>query len=76
MRHELDSAVTLMQAGGVTYEAAVHAFKRLYIIKILNRHRGIQTKAALEMGVHRNTLRRMMAELHISLREETEGEAA
>jgi Fis family transcriptional regulator len=76
MRHELDNAITLMQAGGVTYEDALHAFKRLYIVKLLNRNRGSQTKTAREMGVHRNTIRRMMADLNISLREDKESEAA
>lgn len=61
----LDRAIALMQAGGVTYDAAVHTFKRLYLMEILARNRGNQCKAAAEMGIHRNTIRRMIAELAI-----------
>jgi Fis family transcriptional regulator len=66
---ELGDAIRSMLAAGINYDAAVHAFKRLYIVKILDAHRGNQTKAAQAMGMHRNTLRRIMADLNISLRE-------
>lgn len=73
----LQQTVALMLSGGVDYDGAVRTFKRLYIVKVLERHRGNQTKAAQEMGMHRNSIRRIMADLNISLREghETEGAA-
>jgi DNA-binding NtrC family response regulator len=73
----LQQTVALMLSGGVDYDGAVRTFKRFYIVKVLDRNRGNQTKAAQEMGMHRNSLRRVMADLNISLREghETEGAA-
>ncbi len=44
-------------------------FKRQYLREVLLAHRGNQCKAAEEMGIHRNTLSRTMAELGLSLAE-------
>jgi Fis family transcriptional regulator len=75
MRRELESAVTLMQQDGVNYEAAVRTFKRLFIVMMLERCRGNKCKAAREMGMHRNTIRRIMDDLKIE-REPHETESA
>lgn len=69
MRRELDSLVTQMQSSGVRYEDAVREFKKQYLREVLVAHRGNQCKAAEELGMHRNTLSRTMAELGLSLAE-------
>ena len=69
MRRELDSLVTQMHSSGVRYEDAVQEFKRQYLREVLVAHRGNQCKAAEELGMHRNTLSRAMAELGLSLAE-------
>lgn len=65
MKRELDNLVTQMHAGGITYEEAVREFKRRFILEVLACHRGNQCKAAKELGIHRNTLSRILAELDI-----------
>ena len=69
MRRELDNLVTQMHSSGIRYEDAVREFKRQYLREVLLAHRGNQCKAAEEMGIHRNTLSRTMAELGLSLAE-------
>ena len=69
MRRELDSLVTQMHSSGVGYDAAVREFKKQYLREVLVAHKGNQCKAAEEMGMHRNTLSRTMAELGLSLAE-------
>ncbi len=69
MRRELDSLVTQMHSSGISYEDAVHDFKRQYLREVLIAHRGNQCKAAEELGMHRNTLSRTMAELGLELAE-------
>ncbi len=64
MKRELDSLVTQMHAGGITYEEAVREFKRRFILEVLASHRGNQCKAAKELGVHRNTLSRVLSEIN------------
>jgi len=65
VRRELDTLVTQMHAGGITYNEAVREFKKRFLIEVLAHHRGNQCKAAKELGMHRNTLSRTIAELEI-----------
>jgi Fis family transcriptional regulator, factor for inversion stimulation protein len=67
VRRELDSLVTQMHSTGIRYEDAVREFKRAFMREVLIAHRGNQCKAAEELGMHRNTLSRAMAELGLSL---------
>ena len=63
MKRELEHLVLGMHAGGMTYNDAVREFKKRFILEVLARHRGNQCKAAEELGMHRNTLSRTLAEL-------------
>jgi len=65
VKRELDSLVAQMHAGGITYDEAVSEFKRRFILEVLASHRGNQCKAAKELGMHRNTLSRVLADLDI-----------
>ncbi len=65
MKRELESVVAQMHSSGVTYDEAVREFKRRYLIEVLSHHRGNQCKAAAELGMHRNTLNRTIAELQL-----------
>ena len=69
MRRELDNLVIQMHTSGIRYEDAVREFKKQYMSEVLVAHRGNQCKAAEELGMHRNTLSRTMAELGLSLAE-------
>ncbi len=65
MKRELDSLVAHMHASGITYAEGVREFKKRFIFEVLARHRGNQCKAAQELGMHRNTLSRTIAELEL-----------
>jgi Fis family transcriptional regulator, factor for inversion stimulation protein len=65
VKRELDTLVTQMHDGGITYDEAVREFKKRFLIEVLAHHRGNQCKAAKELGMHRNTLSRTIAELSI-----------
>lgn len=69
MKRELDSLVTQMHSSGIGYDEAVREFKKQYLREVLMAHRGNQCKAAEELGMHRNTLSRAMAELGLDLAE-------
>ena len=69
MKRELDAMVTQMHSAGVSYTEAVRQFKRRYILEVLAAHKGNQCKAAEELGMHRNTLARTLAELDLNMTE-------
>ncbi len=69
MRRELDNLVTHMHSSGIRYEDALREFKKQYLREVLVANRGNQCKAAEELGMHRNTLSRAMAELGLDLAE-------
>jgi Fis family transcriptional regulator len=63
LKRELDALITQMHSTGVSYTEAVRQFKRRYLLEVLAQHKGNQCKAAEELGMHRNTLSRTLAEL-------------
>ena len=63
MKRELHGLVTQMHSAGIPYAEALRQFKRRYILEVLAHHKGNQCKAAEELGMHRNTLSRTLAEL-------------
>jgi hypothetical protein len=66
LKRELDGLITQMHSSGISYTDAVRQFKKRYILEVLANHRGNQCKAADELGMHRNTLSRTMAELEMT----------
>lgn len=66
MKRELDALVTQMHNAGISYAEAVRQFKKRYILEVLAHHKGNQCKAATELGMHRNTLSRTLAELEMN----------
>jgi Fis family transcriptional regulator len=66
LKRELDALVTQMHSAGMSYADSVRQFKRRYILEVLAHHKGNQCKAATELGMHRNTLSRTLAELDLN----------
>ena len=66
MKRELDALITQMHSAGISYAEAIRQFKKRYILEVLAHHKGNQCKAATELGMHRNTLSRTLAELDMN----------
>jgi Fis family transcriptional regulator len=66
VRHQIENLVAQMQESGIGYAEAVREFKRRFILNVLDRNKGNQSRAARELGMHRNTLSRTLTELEIS----------
>jgi len=65
LKREMEGLITQMHNAGITYTDAIRQFKRRYILEVLAHHKGNQCKAAEELGMHRNTLSRTLAELEL-----------
>lgn len=69
MKNQLEALVAQMHESGILYSEAVREFKKRFIMNVLDRNHGNQSKAARELGMHRNTLSRTISELNLDLSE-------
>ena len=65
MKNQLEVLVSEMNSTGILYSEAVREFKKVFITNVLEQNKGNQCKAAEELGMHRNTLSRTLAELQM-----------
>jgi Fis family transcriptional regulator len=68
VRDQLEALVNQMIEKGVAYDDAVGEFQKKFIKGVLDRNHGNQSKAAKELGIHRNTLGRKVEELGLNHR--------
>ena len=73
MNDQLEALVMHMYKSGIYYNEAVREFKKRFIITVLEENDGNQCKAARQLGMHRNTMSRSIAELKIDVRALREG---
>ena len=73
VKDQLEALVAQMYTSGILYSEAVREFKKRFIMNVLQQNKGNQCKAARELGMHRNTLSRTIAELKLDVREFREG---
>ena len=68
MKDQLEALVAQMYSSGILYSEAVREFKKRFLMNVLQQNKGNQCKAARELGMHRNTLSRTIAELKLDVR--------
>ena len=68
MRGEIDALISRMHKGGILYVEAVREFRKAFIATVLRENNGNQSKAARELGMHRNTLSRVVSLLELDVR--------
>jgi DNA-binding NtrC family response regulator len=65
VRDRLEQLVGEMVEKGIRYEDAQREFEKHFITRVVSKCEGNLGKAATQLGVHRNTLTRKIAELKI-----------
>jgi len=73
VKDQLEALVAQMYNSGILYAEAVREFKKRFLINVLQQNRGNQCRAARELGMHRNTLSRTLAELKLDVRQFRDG---
>ena len=68
MKDQLETLVLQMHNSKILYSEAVREFKKRFILAVLEENKGNQCRAARELGMHRNTLSRTIAELKLDVR--------
>ena len=69
MKDQLEALVLQMYKSNILYSEGVREFKKRFILTVLEENKGNQCKAARQLGMHRNTLSRTIAELKLNVRE-------
>ncbi|MGH9799466.1 MAG: helix-turn-helix domain-containing protein [Blastocatellia bacterium] len=62
MKAELESLVDQMIIRGIHFDEAVKEFEKKFILKVVSRNNHNLSKAADELGIHRNTLSKRVGE--------------
>jgi DNA-binding NtrC family response regulator len=65
LREQLEKLIGEMVDKGILYVDAQREFEKRFILRVLARCDGNLSRAAASLGIHRNTLSRKMAELHL-----------
>ncbi|MCL6481366.1 MAG: histidine kinase [Firmicutes bacterium] len=58
MKGQLEALIGQMVEKGILFEEAVEEFEKKFIKHVLERTHGNQSRAARQLGIHRNTLSR------------------
>lgn len=58
MKDQLESLIVRMMDNGILFPEAVNEFEKKYIKRALDKANGNQSRAAIALGIHRNTLSR------------------
>lgn len=61
MKQKLEALISEMIDHGLLYDEALCEFEKTFIMTVLEKNHGNQTKAAKAMGIHRNSLNRRLA---------------
>ena len=67
MSDELDSLVKQMHQRGILYREAVREFQKVFIASALREHKGNLSNAASKLGMHRNSLTRVISQLGLDI---------
>jgi Fis family transcriptional regulator, factor for inversion stimulation protein len=67
VKEQLDRLVLEMYRSGLPYAKAIQEFQRTFIAAVLREQNGNQVRAAEELEMHRNTLRRNIAQLEVDM---------
>ena len=68
MKDQLEALILQMYRSNILYSEGVREFKKRFILTVLQENKGNQCRAARELGMHRNTLSRTIAELELDIK--------
>lgn len=75
LKNQLAVLIAQMNESGIEYAEAVREFKKSFITHVLLGNKSNQCRAARQLGMHRNTLSRTLAELGLNVRELRRGQS-
>ncbi len=67
LKDQFDALMLQIYRGGIDYEEALREFRKVFITVALRENKGSISRAALRLGLHRNTLSRIIGELELDV---------
>jgi DNA-binding NtrC family response regulator len=67
VKERLEKLVLEMYRRGIGYSEAVRTFQSVFILTVLKEEKANQVRAARKLGMHRNTLRRIIRDFALDL---------
>jgi Fis family transcriptional regulator len=68
VKDQLEALISQMVEQGIAYEDAISEFEKRFIKRVLDKANGNQSRAARELGIHRNTLSRKIDDFKLDHR--------
>ena len=68
VKEQLEKLVLQMYRSGIRYSESVREFQSVFILTVLREQRANQVRAAQKLGMHRNTLRRIIRNFELDIR--------
>ncbi len=67
LKDQFDALILQIYKGEIRYHEALREFKKVFLTVALREHRGNISRAAPRLGLHRNTLTRIVGELELDV---------
>ncbi len=67
MKDEFEALILRIYKGGIRYQEALREFKKAFITVALRENHGNVSRAAPAVGLHRNSLSRLIGELELDV---------
>ncbi len=67
MKDEFEALILRIYRGGIRYQEALREFKKAFITVVLRENHGNVSRAAPVLGLHRNSLSRLIGELELDV---------
>ncbi len=68
MQAQLENLTLRMYEGGIRYAEGLREFQKVFVLTVLREQKWNQVRAAERLGMHRNTLRRLLHDFQLDIR--------
>jgi Fis family transcriptional regulator, factor for inversion stimulation protein len=65
VKQQLEALITEMVEKGIVFADAKREFEKRFIARVLQQHKGNLSRAAQDLGIHRNTLGKKIEEFKL-----------
>ncbi|MBZ5722928.1 MAG: histidine kinase [Acidobacteriia bacterium] len=68
MKTQLENLTLQMYKSGLRYSEGLREFQKVFVLTVLREHKWNQFQAAKKLGMHRNTLRRLLRDFQLDIK--------